>query len=150
MHELHQATVHTLLNTPHDSSAKMKHLRGLYAQTFFTFQMPYVYRSDFFRTKNVSDKSYIGNHNTHFVCNNVFRTQCRLRNYLENMEQPGRPEMTIWYMRIACWIPTATDTIKINIYCFPLQQQLHVRASMLRFMYSACLVITSFYTEMVI
>ena len=36
-YELHQATVHTLLNTPHDSSAKIKHLRGLYAQTFLTF-----------------------------------------------------------------------------------------------------------------
>ena len=36
-HELHQATVHTLLNTPHDSSAKTKQLRGLYAQTFLTF-----------------------------------------------------------------------------------------------------------------
>ena len=36
-HELHQETVHTLLNTPHDSSAKIKQLRGLYAQTFFTF-----------------------------------------------------------------------------------------------------------------
>ena len=36
-HELHQATVHTLLNTPHDSSAKIKQLRGLYAQTFLTF-----------------------------------------------------------------------------------------------------------------
>ena len=35
--KLHQATVHTLLNTPHASSAKMKQLRGLYAQTFFTF-----------------------------------------------------------------------------------------------------------------
>jgi len=32
LHELHQATVHTLLNTPHDSSAKMKQLHGLYAQ----------------------------------------------------------------------------------------------------------------------
>ena len=31
-HELHQATVHILLNTPHDSSAKIKQLRGLYAQ----------------------------------------------------------------------------------------------------------------------
>ena len=36
-HELHQATVHTLLNTPHDSSAKIKQLRGLYAQTFLNF-----------------------------------------------------------------------------------------------------------------
>jgi hypothetical protein len=37
LHELHQATVHTLLDTPHDSSATLKQLRGLYAQTFFTF-----------------------------------------------------------------------------------------------------------------
>ena len=36
-HELHQATVHTLLNTPHDSLGKIKQLRGLYAQTFLTF-----------------------------------------------------------------------------------------------------------------
>jgi len=28
LHELHQETVHTLLNTQHDSSAKMKQLRG--------------------------------------------------------------------------------------------------------------------------
>ena len=33
-HELHQATVHTLLNTPHDLSAKIKQLRLLYEQTF--------------------------------------------------------------------------------------------------------------------
>jgi hypothetical protein len=31
LHELHQATVHTLLETPHDSSATLKQLRGLYA-----------------------------------------------------------------------------------------------------------------------
>jgi len=24
--------------------------------------------------------------------------------------QPGRPQMTIWRMRIACWIPKATNT----------------------------------------
>jgi len=33
-------TVHTLLNTPHDSPGKIKQLRGLYAQTFFTSWMP--------------------------------------------------------------------------------------------------------------
>ena len=24
--------------------------------------------------------------------------------------EPDRPQMTIWRMRIACWIPKATDT----------------------------------------
>jgi hypothetical protein len=37
LHELHQATVHTLLDTPHDSLATLKQLRGFYARTFFTF-----------------------------------------------------------------------------------------------------------------
>jgi len=43
LHELHQATVHTLLNTPHDSSAKMKQLRGLYAQMFLLSRCPTYY-----------------------------------------------------------------------------------------------------------
>ena len=35
---LHQVTIYTLLNTPNDWSCTMKQLRGLYAQTFFTFR----------------------------------------------------------------------------------------------------------------
>ena len=42
--------------------------------------------------------------------------------------------MTIWRMRIARWIPKATDTPSdhIIIIAFPLQQWLHERAGMLR------------------
>jgi len=28
----------------------------------------------------------------------------------KNIVQPGRPQMTIWRMRIVCWIPKATNT----------------------------------------
>ena len=28
----------------------------------------------------------------------------------ENIVQPAKPQMTIWRMRIACWIPKATNT----------------------------------------
>ena len=28
----------------------------------------------------------------------------------KNIVEPGRPQMTIWRMRIACWIPKATNT----------------------------------------
>jgi len=28
----------------------------------------------------------------------------------KNTVEPDRPEMTIWRMRIACWIPKATNT----------------------------------------
>ena len=49
--------------------------------------------------------------------------------------------MTIWGMRIACWIPKATNTHSeyVMLIAFPLQW-LHERASVLRYMYVARLV----------
>jgi hypothetical protein len=49
--------------------------------------------------------------------------------------------MTVWRMRIACWIPKATNT---NLGCaiitaFPLQQWLQERALILCYTYIACL-----------
>ena len=45
----------------------------------------------------------------------------------ENNVERGRPQMTIWRMRIICWIPKATDTHSENLILtdFPLQQWLH-------------------------
>jgi hypothetical protein len=50
--------------------------------------------------------------------------------------------MTIWRMRVACWITKATDTRSeyVTLIAFPLQQWLQVRASMLNYTYTACLV----------
>jgi len=50
--------------------------------------------------------------------------------------------MAIWRMRIACWIPKATDTHSqyVTLITFPLQQWLRERASMLRYTKSDCLV----------
>jgi len=28
----------------------------------------------------------------------------------KNFVEPGRPQMTVWRMRFACWIPKATST----------------------------------------
>jgi len=59
----------------------------------------------------------------------------------ENIVKRGRPQMTIWRMRIACWIPKATNThTKTHseyaiLFAFPQQQWLHERASMLRYTY---------------
>ena len=45
----------------------------------------------------------------------------------------------LWHMRIACWIPKATNThTGVILIAFPLQW-LHKRASMLHYTYSACL-----------
>jgi hypothetical protein len=56
----------------------------------------------------------------------------------------GRPQMTIWHMRIACWIPRATNTHTeyVIFIVFTLPQWLRERASMLRYTYITCLVIT--------
>jgi len=59
-----------------------------------------------------------------------------------NVVDPGKPQMTIWRMRIACWISKAINThseyvVRIS---FPLQQWLHERASLLRYTYIVCLV----------
>jgi hypothetical protein len=49
--------------------------------------------------------------------------------------------MTIWRMRIACWIPKATNTHSgyVILIALPLQQWLRESVSMLRYTYIACL-----------
>jgi hypothetical protein len=62
---------------------------------------------------------------------------------LENIVETGRPQMTIWRMRIACWIHNSTNIHSecVILTAFPLQQWLHERASMLRYTHIACLVL---------
>jgi len=44
---------------------------------------------------------------------------------LKNTVQPGRPQMTIWHMRIACWLSKATNphSVYVILISFPLQQR---------------------------
>ena len=58
------------------------------------------------------------------------------------MVQPDRPQMKKWHMRIASWIPKAINTYSVYVMLidFPLQQLLHERALMFRFIYTASLV----------
>jgi hypothetical protein len=53
----------------------------------------------------------------------------------KNTVEPGRPQMTIWRMRIACWVPKATNTHSeyVILIAFHLQQWLHERVSVLRY-----------------
>ena len=62
------------------------------------------------------------------------------------MVERGRPQMTIWRMRIACWTAKATDTTHtefIILIAFPQQQRLRERALMLFCAYSVCPVSSS-------
>ena len=55
----------------------------------------------------------------------------------EKIVDSDRPQMTIWRVRIACWIPNVRDRLPeyVIIIAFPLQQWLRERASMLRYAY---------------
>jgi hypothetical protein len=47
----------------------------------------------------------------------------------KNIVKPGTPQMKIWYLRIACWIPKAINTHReyVMLIAFPQQQWLHQR-----------------------
>jgi hypothetical protein len=61
---------------------------------------------------------------------------------VENIVEWSRPQITIWRMRISCWIPKATDTHSEYVvgFAFLLQQWLHERVSVLLDTYIACTV----------
>jgi hypothetical protein len=63
----------------------------------------------------------------------------------KNVVERSKPQMRIWRMGIACWIPKATNTNSqdVILIAFPLQQWLHERACMLLYTYIAFLVLTA-------
>jgi hypothetical protein len=68
-----------------------------------------VSRSVRLEMKSVSDKRCTGNKNI-FCVQNFFLKILPGMKYVENTVELGKPQMTIWLMRIACWIPKATNT----------------------------------------
>jgi hypothetical protein len=81
---------------------------------------------------------------THFKVNKVFLYENRAacETMWKNMVRPVSAQMTIWRMRIACWITKATDTHSeyVILITFPQQQWLHDRVGMLCCTYIVCLV----------
>ena len=57
----------------------------------------------------------------------------------KNFADRDKVQMTIWRMRIACWITKATNTHSQHVILipFPLQQWLHDRVTTLRYKYIA-------------
>ena len=100
-------------------------------------------RSVLLRMRIVSDKSCRENQNTHFVFNiyiYFFENRAFFEIMWENTVMPDRPQMTVWRMRIACWIPKAKNTHSLYAIhiAVPLQQCSHERASLLRHTHIAC------------
>jgi hypothetical protein len=61
----------------------------------------------------------------------------------KNIVEWGKPQMTVWHMRIACRIPEATNTHSeyVTPIDFPLEQWFHERASMSHCLSSMCYII---------
>jgi hypothetical protein len=98
-----------------------------------------ISRSVLFRRRNISDKSCSENQNKHFLLNKSSPSPLEnLSGYKitrKNIVRSDTPQMKIWRMRIACWVPKATQTHLeyVILIAFPVQQWLHAGASMLRY-----------------
>jgi len=62
----------------------------------------------------------------------------------KNSVELERLQITIWLMRIACWMPKDKNTHSeyIILIAFPLEQWLHERDFMLPCTYIACIFVT--------
>jgi len=75
---------------------------------------------------------------THILCSAIFffsENRAVYEIMWKQVVERGRPQMTIWRMRIPCWIPKTTNTHSqyVTLIAFPQQQWLQERASMLRY-----------------
>jgi hypothetical protein len=83
--------------------------------------------------RTLSDR-FVKKIKTHILCSVTFFGNLTIYEKMwKNFVEPGRPQITIWRMRIACWIPEATDTHTeyVILISFLLQQWLNEITSML-------------------
>ena len=68
-----------------------------------------ISRSDLRKMRNISDSSCREYQNTRFS-SFFFKNRAVYEIIRKNMLEPDRPQMTMWRMRIACWITKAKNT----------------------------------------
>jgi len=73
-----------------------------------------------------------------FPINIFFKNRAVYEIMWKNSTEPSRPQMTMWRMRLACWVPKDTDVhSEYAIFiAFLLLQWWHERVSMLRYTYT--------------
>jgi len=106
-----------------------------------------ISRSFLLRMKNVWSK-VIEKLKTRIMSNNCFFENRAVYELMwKNVVERGRLQMAIWRLRVACWIPKATNLHSQHIIfiAFPLQQWFHERASILRYTNIACLLMLHSY-----
>jgi hypothetical protein len=101
-----------------------------------------ISRSFLLTMRYISDKLCRENQNTQLIFNNFFSEIRALYQIMwKNMAEIDRPRMTIWRMRMACWIPKFTNTHSecVITTAFPLQQRLQEH-SLVFCLYVHCLI----------
>jgi hypothetical protein len=95
------------------------------------------------RMRNAAYKSCRENKNTHFMSSNIFLKIVQWDNVEKYRTAQRATDANIMRrMCFACWITKFTDTHSeyVMLIAFPLQQWLHERTSVFRYIYFACLV----------
>jgi hypothetical protein len=102
----------------------MTRIPGTLYEDQYTFLI--TSRSVLLIVKNISDKSSRENQNIRFVFNNPPPPENRAVYELmwKNIVEADRPLMTIWRVRISCWVLKATNPLPEYVIpiVFPLQQ----------------------------
>jgi len=96
----------------------------------------------FFSEREMFQTKFVEKIKTDILCSVAFSVRRAVYEIMwNNTAERGRPQV-IWSMRTACWITKATNTHSeyVILIAFPQQQWLQERASMLPYMYIACLV----------
>jgi len=106
----------------------------------------FIYLAQFFLEREIFQTKVAEKIKTHVICSIIFfRHSCRLWDNVEKCCKAGQAtdDNIIRRMRIACWIPKATNKHSqcVILIAFPLQQWLQKRASFLRYTFIACLVV---------
>jgi hypothetical protein len=72
--------------------------------------------------RNVSDKSCREDQNTNFMISNL-NNRAVYEIMRKNIVEWGGPQITIWRMHVACWVPKATNAHAeyLIFIAFPLQ-----------------------------
>jgi len=94
------------------------------SNSYLTWRPIYVliiWRSFLLRMRKILD-SFVEKIKIHLFCSITFffpEYHAVYEIMWKNSVEPDRPQMTIWSMRIACWIRNATNThLQYNTYCF--------------------------------
>jgi len=103
-----------------------------------------ISRSTLLGVRNVSHTQLVDKIKTNISCSlTFFRKSCPLWDIAKKCATTGQPtDDKMWHTRFAFWITKAADTHwqNVKIITFLRQQWLRERASMLSYMYTACLV----------